>query len=78
MIKFDIKIPKYAFISFNQMNYYLFEFGGNDICTCKENYKIQSYCEQHSFSYKGISNALCGKEFPECFTLQQIIVIEMK
>ncbi|EMS15630.1 hypothetical protein KM1_032290, partial [Entamoeba histolytica HM-3:IMSS] len=35
-----------------------------------------SYCDQCVFEYKGISNALCGKE--EDFSPQRIIVIEMK
>ncbi|BFU25449.1 predicted protein [Entamoeba histolytica] len=32
----------------------------------------------YSFEYNGISNALCGKEYPNHFTPKRIIVIEMK
>ena len=56
----------------------LFAFGNGDICVCKENYKTKSFYYQRSFSYKGISNALCGKQYPDNFTSKRIIVIEMK
>ncbi|BFU20089.1 TLD, putative [Entamoeba histolytica] len=76
MKKFDIKQPEYAFYLINQSHSCLFAFGnGNDIHVCKENNKTQSYCQQQSFEYEGISNALCGKED---FTPKRIIVIEMK
>ncbi|BFU23146.1 trichohyalin, putative [Entamoeba histolytica] len=79
MKKFDIKQPQCAFCLFNQSDDILFTFGcGWDIRVCKENNKIKSYCIQRSFSYKGISNALCGKEYPNRFTPKRIIVIEMK
>ncbi|BFU21942.1 trichohyalin, putative [Entamoeba histolytica] len=80
MIKFDIEIPQNAFCLFNQSDDRLFEFGHgySDILVCKENNKTQSYCNQYSFEYEGISNALCGKQHPNHFTPKRIIVIEMK
>ncbi|BFU25672.1 trichohyalin, putative [Entamoeba histolytica] len=78
MKKFDIIFPQYAFHLFKQSHDYLFEFGLDDICIFKENDKTYSYCNQHSFEYKGISNALCGKQLPKYFTPKRIIVIEMK
>ncbi|BFU23053.1 predicted protein [Entamoeba histolytica] len=76
MKKFDIKQTQYAFYLNNQIQDCLFKFGfGNDIFVCKENYKTKSWCEQQSFEYNEIENALCGKFF---FTPKQIIVIEMK
>ncbi|BFU20721.1 hypothetical protein, conserved [Entamoeba histolytica] len=79
MMKFDNEEPEYAFKIYNQTDDYLFSFGnGWDIVVYKENYKTQSYCEQNCFEYEGISNALCGKQIPECFTPKRIIVIEMK
>ncbi|BFU26603.1 trichohyalin, putative [Entamoeba histolytica] len=77
MKKFDIKQPEYAFKIYKQSDDYLFSFGW-DIYVCKENDKKYSYCDQSSFEYEGISNALCGKEWPEYFTPKRIIVIEMK
>ncbi|BFU26561.1 predicted protein [Entamoeba histolytica] len=74
MKKFDIKNSQYAFWLCIQSVNCLFGFGNGDICVCKENDKKYSYCEQYSFEYKGISNALCGKYN---FTPKQIIVIEM-
>ncbi|EMD46256.1 Hypothetical protein EHI5A_011240, partial [Entamoeba histolytica KU27] len=81
MIKFDIKKPQHAFVLCYQSNKdCLFGFGQRqvDICVCKENDKTKSSCKQNAFEYKGISNALCGKEFPYHFTPKRIIVIEMK
>ncbi|BFU20573.1 trichohyalin, putative [Entamoeba histolytica] len=78
MMKFDIEQSQYAFWLFNQSHNCLFEFGLGDICVCKENDKTKSFCKQHSFSYKGITNALCGKQHPNSFTTKRIIVIEMK
>ncbi|BFU26426.1 trichohyalin, putative [Entamoeba histolytica] len=78
MMKFDIKLQQYAFCLFNQSYDNLFVFGLGDIRVYKENNKTQSWCCQHSFEYKGISNALCGKEYPKYFTPKRIIVIEMK
>ncbi|BFU20836.1 hypothetical protein CL6EHI_171070 [Entamoeba histolytica] len=80
MKKFDIKQPKYAFKLYNQSDDYLFGFGkyGSDIFMCKENNKTKSCYRQNSFEYKGIENALCGKQYPKRFTPKQIIVIEMK
>ncbi|BFU18090.1 predicted protein [Entamoeba histolytica] len=79
MMKFDIKDKRYAFILYNKSDDGLFMFGnGADIYVYKENDKTQSYCYQHSFEYKGISKALCGKQHPERFTPKRIIVIEMK
>ncbi|BFU23151.1 predicted protein [Entamoeba histolytica] len=75
MKKFDIKQPQDAFYLINQSNDCLFEFGLGDICVYKENNKTISHCNQHSFEYKGIENALCGKQH---FTPKRIIVIEMK
>ncbi|BFU21701.1 trichohyalin, putative [Entamoeba histolytica] len=78
MMKFDIKKPQYAFYLNNQSSDWLFQFGYfGDIVVYKENNKTRSYCNQHSFEYKGISNALCGKQLPERFTPKRIIVIEM-
>ncbi|BFU23534.1 trichohyalin, putative [Entamoeba histolytica] len=80
--KFDIEYPQYAFYLYKQSCDCLFKFGcgyGSDSRVFKENYKTQSYCyQQDVFSYKGISNALCGKEYPNSFTPTRIIVIEMK
>ncbi|GAB1223301.1 hypothetical protein ENUP19_0141G0002 [Entamoeba nuttalli] len=80
MIKFDIEIPQNAFCLFNQSDDRLFEFGYgySDILVYKENNKTYSYCNQYSFSYEGVSNALCGKEWPNYFTPKRIIVIQMK
>ncbi|EDR24606.1 hypothetical protein EDI_280700 [Entamoeba dispar SAW760] len=81
MMKFDINDQQHAFYLCNSINGCLFGFGGGyegDICVYKENNKTQSSCKQRSFSYKGITNALCGKQNPERFTPQRIIVIEMK
>ncbi|BFU26171.1 trichohyalin, putative [Entamoeba histolytica] len=76
MMKFDIKQPEYAFKIYKQSDDYLFSFGyRHDICVFKENYKKYSYCDQDSFEYKGISNALCGKYY---FKPKHFIVIEMK
>ncbi|BFU21579.1 trichohyalin, putative [Entamoeba histolytica] len=78
MKKFDIKEPQYAFCLFKQSDNCLFEFGRGDIAVFKENYKTYSFCQQQSFEYEGIRNALCGKQLPERFTPKRIIVIEMK
>ncbi|BFU21283.1 trichohyalin, putative [Entamoeba histolytica] len=82
MKKFDIIHPEYAFCLYNQSNGWLFEFGYgggySDICVFKENYKTYSYCNQDSFEYEGIENALCGNEWPNDFTPKRIIVIELK
>ncbi|BFU22227.1 trichohyalin, putative [Entamoeba histolytica] len=76
MMKFNIKQPQYAFYLDKQTHDWLFAFGGgSDISVGKENDKTESYCDQQSFDYKGISNALCGKKY---FTPKRIIVIEMK
>ncbi|EMD45431.1 Hypothetical protein EHI5A_223580 [Entamoeba histolytica KU27] len=76
MMKFDIVLPEYAFYLCNQSNDCLFSFGyfGN-ILVFKENDKIKSYCNQNSYEYNGIENALCGKYY---FTPKRIIAIEMK
>ncbi|BFU25595.1 predicted protein [Entamoeba histolytica] len=76
MKKFDIKYPQFAFKLYKQSCDCLFIFGyggGHDIRVYKENYKTNSYCNQWSFDYEGIRNAL-----PERFTPKRIIVIEMK
>ncbi|GAB1221374.1 hypothetical protein ENUP19_0080G0011 [Entamoeba nuttalli] len=79
MMKFDIKQPQSAFYLYNQSDNCLFGFGYfGDILVYKENYKTKSYCQQDSFEYEGVSNALCGNEWPKCFTPKRIIVIEMK
>ncbi|EMD43647.1 Hypothetical protein EHI5A_116970 [Entamoeba histolytica KU27] len=79
MKKFDIKEPQYTFYLCNQSHDYLFGFGnGEDIGVGKENYKTLSYCDQRSYEYEGISNALCGKQHPEHFTPKRIIAVEMK
>ncbi|BFU22376.1 predicted protein [Entamoeba histolytica] len=79
MKKFDIKRPEFAFYLFNQSDDCLFAFGYyDDIVVFKENDKTRSYCKQRSFEYEGISNALCGKQYPYRFTPKRIIVIEMK
>ncbi|BFU22431.1 trichohyalin, putative [Entamoeba histolytica] len=77
MMKFDINQPQRAFCLINQSHDCLFRFG-NDICVYKANNKTYSYCQQFSFEYKGIENALCGKQYPNLFTPKRIIVIEMK
>ncbi|BFU26143.1 trichohyalin, putative [Entamoeba histolytica] len=76
MKKFDIKESEYAFKLYNQSDDCLFLFGLGDFDVYKENNKTKSYCYQHSFSYEGISNALCGKEYR--FTTYRITVIQMK
>ncbi|BFU23760.1 trichohyalin, putative [Entamoeba histolytica] len=79
MMKFDIKYPQNAFYLCNQSSDCLFKFGYfGDIFVYKENYKTKSYCQQDSYEYEGIRNALCGKEWPKYFTPKRIIVIEMK
>ncbi|BFU21044.1 trichohyalin, putative [Entamoeba histolytica] len=81
MKKFNIEQQQRAFYLYNQSDDCLFEFGygyRGDICVYKENYKTKSWCYQNSFKYKGISNALCGKQYPYRFTPKRIIVIEMK
>ncbi|BFU21668.1 trichohyalin, putative [Entamoeba histolytica] len=82
MKKFDIK-PRHAFWLWNQSDDCLFIFGCdgkylNDICVYKENYKTESHCNQYSFEYEGIENALYGKLYPNRFTPTRIIVIQMK
>ncbi|EMS16812.1 hypothetical protein KM1_010050 [Entamoeba histolytica HM-3:IMSS] len=78
MMKFDIILPQYAFKLCSQSNDGLFSFGIDDISVFKENEKAESWCDQCSYEYKGISNALCGKQLPYGFTPKRIIVIEMK
>ncbi|GAB1225697.1 hypothetical protein ENUP19_0259G0031 [Entamoeba nuttalli] len=80
MKKFDIQQPQYAFYLDKQPNERLFIFGlyGDDIDVYKENYKTKSSCYQRSFSYSGISNTLCGKQWPEHFIPKRIIAIKMK
>ncbi|BFU26007.1 trichohyalin, putative [Entamoeba histolytica] len=78
MKKFDIKEQEYAFYLNSQTDDCLFSFGYGDIVVFKENDKTLSYCQQDSFSYKGISNMICGKQLPEHFIPKRIIVIEMK
>ncbi|BFU24166.1 trichohyalin, putative [Entamoeba histolytica] len=78
MKKIDIKEPECAFKLYNQSDDCLFLFGLGDFGVYKENDKIKSYCSQYSFEYKGIENALCGKQLPNHFTPKRIIVIEMK
>ncbi|BFU26452.1 predicted protein [Entamoeba histolytica] len=78
MKKFYIKQQQRAFYLYNQSHNCLFEFGYGDICVYKEDNKTYSFCNQYSFEYEGISNALCGKQFPNRFTPKRIIVIEMK
>ncbi|GAB1221000.1 hypothetical protein ENUP19_0062G0002 [Entamoeba nuttalli] len=80
MKKFDIEIPQNAFYLFNQSDDNLFSFGYGlfDLVVYKENDKTKSYCNQRSFSYEGVSNALCGKQHPNNFTPKRIIVIQMK
>ncbi|BFU24563.1 trichohyalin, putative [Entamoeba histolytica] len=76
MMKFDIIFQEDAFGLCSQSDDCLFGFGYyGDIVVYKENNKTESWCEQYSFEYKGISNALCGKHN---FTPKRIIVIEMK
>ncbi|BFU21880.1 trichohyalin, putative [Entamoeba histolytica] len=79
MKKFDIKEPEYAFYLHNQSDDLLFAFGFGDgyedIIVFKENDKTQSFCNQYSFEYNEIENALCGNEN---FTPKRFIVIEMK
>ncbi|BFU23275.1 predicted protein [Entamoeba histolytica] len=74
---FDIKQPEYAFYLNSQTDNSFFGFG-YDIVIGKENNKTKSHCYQYAFEYKGIENALCGKELPYNFTTKRIIVIEMK
>ncbi|BFU26113.1 trichohyalin, putative [Entamoeba histolytica] len=79
MMKFDIKQPQHAFNLYNQSHKYLFGFGGGfDILIYKENTKTRSNCNPCSFKCEGISNALCGKLYPNRFTPKRFIVIEMK
>ncbi|BFU24568.1 trichohyalin, putative [Entamoeba histolytica] len=79
MMKFDIKEQQYAFRLHNQYDDCLFSFGlSGDILVYKENNKTKSWCYHRSFDYKRISNALCGKQYPNRFTPKRIIVIEMK
>ncbi|BFU26695.1 trichohyalin, putative [Entamoeba histolytica] len=80
MMKFDIKEPQHAFYLYYQSHSCLFSFGFGfgDIRVYKENNKTLSYCKQESFEYEGISNALCGKQYPYRFTPKRIIAIEMK
>ncbi|BFU18330.1 trichohyalin, putative [Entamoeba histolytica] len=79
MMKFDIKEPEYAFYLHNQSDDLLFAFGFGDgyedILVFKENDKTQSFCNQYSFEYNEIEDALCGNEN---FTPKRILVIEMK
>ncbi|BFU25338.1 predicted protein [Entamoeba histolytica] len=80
MKKFDIKHTENTFYLHSQSSDGLFGFGkyGSDIFMCKENNKTKSWCYQYSYSYEGISNTLCGKEYPDRFTTKRIMVIEMK
>ena len=58
--------------------YCLFHLGIMIFLFIKKKNKTESFCKQHSYEYKGILSALCGKQYPEYFTPQRIIVIEMK
>ncbi|GAB1219596.1 hypothetical protein ENUP19_0039G0011 [Entamoeba nuttalli] len=85
MKKFDIEDSEYAIYIFKRTDDSLFSFGYSGIFGClsdifvyKENNKTNSYCYQETFEYKGIENALCGKQHPHCFIPKQIVVVEMK
>ncbi|EKE39019.1 hypothetical protein ENU1_144160 [Entamoeba nuttalli P19] len=78
MKKFDIKEQQYAFYTGQMSNDVSFSFGYGfmvDIRVYKENNKRVSYCDQNTYEYKGISNALCGKQRPERFTPKHFIDI---
>ncbi|BFU19425.1 trichohyalin, putative [Entamoeba histolytica] len=78
MMKFDIIEPQNAFYLGKQSDDCLFAFGYCDIVVYKERYKTQSFYDQNTFDYKGISNALCGTGlFKNFFIPKRIIVIEM-
>ena len=53
--------------------------GGIDIRLYKENNKTLSSCYQdnNNFDYHGISNALCGWQYPHNFTPKRFTVIQM-
>ncbi|EMS17120.1 hypothetical protein KM1_012820 [Entamoeba histolytica HM-3:IMSS] len=66
------------FVYFIEQIIVYLHFGDNDILVYKENYKTKSFCKQRSYEYKGISNALYGKELPNRFNRKRLIVVEMK
>ncbi|EMD47994.1 Hypothetical protein EHI5A_200360, partial [Entamoeba histolytica KU27] len=78
MMKFDIIEPEYAFWipKKNETFGYLFAFGHIDIDVYNKSRKSVSNCHQKSFNYKGMKNALRGKD--EYFCPKHIIIVEMK
>ena len=49
--------------------------GGGDISLFKKNRKTESFCNQYSFEYGGVENALTGKYQ---FTPSRIVIIQME
>ena len=77
---------KFEITNEEQGGYHLYSDGSaqlisiGDIYIRKENTKNESCCQQNDdcFNYHGITNALCGKSYPNRFTLKRIMVIQMK
>ena len=46
----------------------------------KENTKETSFCFQNNdtINFQGIEKALCGKIYPEVFTIKRLLVIQME
>ena len=80
MKQFKITEPQYGFWMWNQSyQYYLFKLGRDDIVICKKNYNNGGWCDETSYNYEGISNALYGKSGSNnLFTPKRFIVIQMK
>ena len=80
-MKFDIKKNKkdFAFLLKDKSDDSLFDIGNYDIYINKQNIKSSIRQEDRSsFDYKGIENALIGREGFWCFTAKRVMVIQMK
>ena len=57
-----------------------FLIGLGNIVLCKKHKKNESYCWQYNnvFDYSGIDCALCGRKYPNTFTVKRIVVVQMK
>ena len=75
---------KYAMYLYDKSNNYLFGVGsGHQIAFYKQSVKSNSYCQQnysgntHYFDYHGHEKLLCGTYYPQYYTPQRLIVIQM-
>ena len=70
MKKYTLKDGCYDLMIYDESDDILFSFGGEDeentnyprdICLYKKDSKYKHYCEQYSYNYNYIENALLGK-----------------